>query len=491
MDERRKKILSLDFEATAAGRPPLAVDLDGTLVRTDLLHEAVLALIKTSPTALLQLPFWMLRGKAVVKQRVAELVPIDVAALPYDRELLEWLQAERASGRRIVLATAASRHYANAVANHLGVFDTVFASDESTNLAGVAKRELLVQTFGERRFVYAGNAQADLHVWSHSAGAVLVNASPMVCRRAESTTQVERRFPSHSGLQYKTWWRALRGQQWLKNLLVFVPLLMSHQFTDLSLILAAWAAFIAFSLVASGTYMLNDLLDLGADRSHPRKKARPFAAGQIPVKHGVLVLAALIAGGLGVSLVVSPWFFAATVSYLAITLMYSLSWKRVAVLDVCVLAMLYTLRVLAGGAAVSIAPSFWLLAFSLFVFLSLAILKRFVELTVVLGKTNDSVVSGRGYHPEDAGIMSSLGVASGVGAALVLALYVDSSTVAELYTRPWLIWLVCPLFLYWIARVWLKAHRGEVHDDPVVFALTDRVSLFVASLIASVFILAT
>jgi 4-hydroxybenzoate polyprenyltransferase len=266
---------------------------------------------------------------------------------------------------------------------------------------------------------------------------------------------------------------------------------MSHRIAEPGLLLAASLAFLAFSLLASGTYILNDLLDLRADRRHPRKRSRPFAAGHLQVRHGVLALVLLIAGGIAIATLVSPLFVAATVAYLFLTVSYSLWWKRIAVFDVFVLALLYTLRILAGAAAVTVVPSFWLLAFSMFVFLSLAVLKRFVELRAIGPQSMVGAAEGRGYLAGDVTVLSSLGVAAGVVAALVLALYVDNPGTHDLYTKPWLIWLVCPMFLYWISRTWLKAHRGEVHDDPVVFALTDRISLLIAALTAGVFYLAT
>lgn len=479
-----------DGDRDTAPSGPIVVDLDGTLVRTDLLHEAVIALARESPWSLFRLPFWLVRGKAVLKQRVAERVPLDAAALPYEPGLVEWLRAERSAGRRIVLATASNRLYAQAVADHLGVFDVIISSDARTNLAGRVKRDVLVEMYGERRITYVGNARPDLEVWPHCAGAVLVNASHSVSRRAAAATTIERTFESGPGSSPAAWWRGVRAQQWLKNLLVFVPLVMSHRIAEPGLLLAACLAFLAFSLVASGGYILNDLLDLGADRRHPRKLTRPFAAGELQAWHGVLAMALLLACGIAVAWAVSPLLAAVTACYLLLSVCYSLWWKRIAVLDVVLLALLYTLRILAGAAAVMVLPSFWLLAFSVFVFLSLAVLKRFVELRAVSARAADGTAAGRGYAAGDLVVVSSLGVACGVAAALVLALYVDSQGVRELYSRPWLIWLVCPIFLYWIGRTWLKAHRGEVHDDPVVFALKDRTSLLVAVVTAGVFYLA-
>ena len=472
------------------GRGPLAVDLDGTLVRTDLLHEAIVSLARVRPWTLIMLAFWSTKSKAIAKQRLAELVPIDAGALPYHIELIEWLRGQRDAGRTIILATGSNHVYAKAVADHIGLFDAILASDGQTDLAGRARSDLLVQLYGERCVSYAANAKSALQVWPHCASAVLVNATAHLSRRAAESTAIERVFVSNTGAPAAVWARGLRVQQWLKNLLVFVPLAMSHRIAELDLVVAACLAFLAFSLVASGTYILNDLFDLGADRRHPRKHLRPFAAGQLQIRHGVLAMVLAIAAGLAISTILS-WLFISTIAiYLFTTVCYSLRWKRIPVLDVFVLAALYTLRILAGAAAVMVVPSFWLLAFSMFVFLSLAILKRFVELNAAGRKSVDASLDGRGYVVGDEAVLSAMGVSAGVVAALVLALYVDSPGTHDLYSKPWMIWLVCPVFLYWISRIWLKAHRGDMHDDPVVFALTDKPSLLIGALTATVFYLA-
>lgn len=453
---------------------PLCVDLDGTLVRSDLLAEALFGLLATRPLDALRAPLWLLGGKARLKAEVARRVDLEVATLPYNEPLLEYLRAERAAGRRLVLATASPEKYARQVADHLGLFDEVVATDATTNVAGPRKAEVLAARFGEHGFDYAGNARPDLAVWRRARGAVLVDPEPGVEAAARGLVPVDAVI-SNGRATLVEYVKALRPHQWAKNVLVFVPLLGAHRVGELDLLAQALVAFFAFGLCASSVYLLNDLLDLPADRAHPRKRRRPFAAGTVPLLHGALLVPALLAGAFALALLLPPLFAAVLGLYYASTLAYSLWLKRVVLVDVMLLAALYTVRVLAGAAAVGLVPSFWLLAFSTFLFLSLAIAKRHAELTVLLHHGTEKS-RGRGYHASDLAALLSLGAAAGYMAVLVLALYINSDEVRELYSRPEVIWLLCPLLLYWVSRVWLGAHRGKLHDDPVVFALKDPIS---------------
>ncbi len=454
---------------------PLAVDLDGTLVRSDTLHEAALRALRDSPLALLKLPFWLWQGKAALKQRLAALASFDPAVLPYHQPLLDWLTAQRAQGRRLVLCTAADRSIADAIAAHLGIFDEVLASDGDTNLSGRRKAEALERRYGAGGFDYAGNAKVDLQVWRLARKAVVVNASGAVERKAKAVADVDRTFNSpRSGLAVLL--RALRVHQWAKNLLLFITPLAAHRVPDAALLLQLLLAFVAFSLCASAVYIGNDLLDLDSDRQHPRKKARPFAAGHLPVVFGVLLAPVLLMLALLCALQVGAAFTGWLALYFALTCAYSLSLKRLVLVDCLVLALLYTLRIIAGAAAVDIPLSFWLLAFSAFVFLSLAFVKRYAELGVHL-KHGRERAHGRGYLTSDAPLVQSLGIVSGYASALVLALYLNSDAVVLLYRTPELIWAAVPVHLFWISWVWLRAHRGQMHDDPLLFALRDRASL--------------
>lgn len=464
-----------------AAATPLCVDLDGTLLRSDLLYESLLALLRTRPWALLLLPFWLLRGKAYLKQRLAAAAALDVADLPYDERVLQLLRETPARPR--VLCTASDLRLAEAVARHTGVFEEVMASDGTRNLAGARKAAALVERFAERGFDYAGNGRVDLHVWQRARRAWVVNAPAALAADAAGHCEVEHHLQGHDAT-LRSWLRALRLHQWLKNLLVFLPLLAAHRFLEPGAVLAALAAFAAFGLCASGVYLLNDLLDLPADRRHPRKRSRPFAAGELPLLHGLLVAPLLTLAAFLLAAAVSPAFVAVLGLYLALTLAYSFWLKRVAMLDVVLLAALYTIRIVAGAAAIGSPLSFWLLAFSMFLFLSLAMLKRYTELAAMLGAGRSGAL-GRGYAVEDLPLIQSLGASSGYCAVLVLALYINSPESLVLYARPQVLWLICPLLLYWMSRVWVIAHRGGMNDDPVVFAVRDRVSQAVIALCAA------
>ncbi len=468
---------------------PLCVDLDGTLIRTDLLWESLVRLLKRNPLWLVVLPFWWWRGRAVLKRQIAARVEVDPATLPYHAAFLDFLRAQKAAGRVLVLATASDAELARRVAEHVGIFDDVLASDGATNLRGAAKLAKLTGRFGVRGFDYAGNSAVDLAVWRQAREAIVVNALASLARRAARLTQVNDRF-CHANSTVVEVLRAMRPYQWVKNLIIFVPLLTSHQLANLPLVFKALWAFAAFCLCASAVYVLNDLLDLEADRRHPAKRRRPFAAGDLPLPVGLGLVPLLLALGLGLAAALSPGFLGVVLLYLLLTTAYSCRLKQVALLDVFVLAGLYTLRLIAGHEATQVAYSAWLLMFSMFFFLSLALVKRFVEVAS-LRRQNQSATHGRGYLARDWELVASLGAGSGYLAVLVLALYVTSQEVRTLYRQPTLLLLVCPLLLYWISRVWLIAHRGEMHEDPVVFALKDRVSYLVGLLTLAVIWLAT
>jgi 4-hydroxybenzoate polyprenyltransferase len=440
-----------------------------------------------NPLAALLTPFWLLDGKARLKTEIARRTDIDIALLPYNKRLLDYLQQQRAAGRRLVLATASPARHANQVAEHLGLFDEVLATEDGINLSGAEKSRLLVESFGENGFDYAGNGRPDLAVWRHARRALLVDPEPGVTRAARNLVTVDTVI-ENGRPGFGDYLKALRIHQWAKNILVFVPLLGAHRIGETDLLVNAVIAFFAFSLCASSVYLLNDLLDLPADRAHPNKRQRPFAAGTVPLVHGVIMVPVLLLTAFALALLLPPLFVLVLGLYYLGTLSYSFWLKRVVLVDVLLLAGLYTLRVLAGAAAVEIVTSFWLLAFSVFLFLSLALAKRHAELKVLLlhgsGKTQ-----GRGYHASDLEALLSLGTASGYMAVLVLALYINSDEIQVLYSRPEVIWLLCPLLLYWISRVWLGAHRGKLHDDPVVFAMKDKVSRLVI-LIAVAIVLA-
>jgi 4-hydroxybenzoate polyprenyltransferase/phosphoserine phosphatase len=461
---------------------PVCVDLDGTLIRSDLLLESLVLLIKRNPLYLFLVPFWLLRGKAVLKDEIASRVSLNPAALPYNQEFLKWLQAQRAQGKSLWLCTAANRSLADRVAAHLEIFDGVLASDRTVNLAGSAKASQLVERFGEGGFDYCGNESRDLLIWQRARGAVVVHGNAKLEREAARLSNVVQSFPSRSR-PLKAMIRALRPHQWAKNVLIIVPLLAAHRVYDHSAVLAGLAAFVAFSLCASSVYLLNDLLDLEADRAHARKSKRPFAAGDLSILAGLVLAPCLLGAAILITAFLPPKFWLVLGTYYVLTCAYSFVLKGKVLIDALALAGLYTLRIIAGSAAVAVALSFWFLLFSVFLFLSLAFVKRFAELEA-LRRMQRLRAAGRGYHVEDLPLLQSLGTAAGYLSVLVLALYINSPDIQSLYSRPKLIWTLCVLMLYWVSRVWMLAQRGQMHDDPVVFALKDRQSLAIAVLAA-------
>lgn len=466
---------------------PLVIDLDGTLIHSDLLLESGLSYIKRHPLGLLSPVRWLASGKAHLKSRLAQSAPVDVSVLPYNKDVLELIRREKDQGRRIILATASHRSYADQIAEHLGLFDQVLASDGTTNLSAHRKRDALVAAFGEQGFDYAGNSNDDLPVWQSARRAYVVNSNGKISRRAHSHGNVESEIKREVRVS-KTWLKALRVHQWAKNALIFVPLLASHRVLEPQLLLNGLLAFLFFGLCASSVYVLNDLLDLEDDRHHKSKCHRPFASGALSIQSGLLAFPLLLIAGFAGSLALLPWKFTASLAaYYALTLAYSFWLKRRMAIDVIVLAMLYTSRMIAGTFAFGSWLTFWMLAFSMFIFLSLALVKRYAELREARAKGKSQKTRGRGYYPDDLEMIASLGAASGYLSVMVLALYIQDSSTAAMYHYPQLIWLACPLLLFWITRTWMLTHRGLMHDDPVVFAIKDRASLVIAACFALIF----
>ncbi|SAI67110.1 4-hydroxybenzoate polyprenyl transferase [Bordetella ansorpii] len=455
--------------------PPLVIDLDGTLIYTDTLHEGALRMLRDRPLQTLRIPVWLAEGKAALKQRLASGSLFDPATLPYNDELLDWMRGQRATGRMIVLCTAADRSLAQAVADHLGLFDEVMASDGALNLSGSNKAEALEQRFGRRGFDYAGNSSVDFAVWERARRAIVVNASTAVAAKASGQYQVERTFPPKPR-GVTAWRRVFRVHQWLKNLLLFVPLLAAHEWANADMVASLIVAFLAFSLCASSVYVANDLLDLESDRLHPRKRFRPFASGAVPVWMGVLLAPMLMLVSFAGGALVGGQFLKWLAVYFVLTCAYSWGLKRVMLVDCLTLALLYTLRIIAGAAAVGLGLTFWLLAFSVFLFLSLAFVKRYAELEAHR-KSGKQKLHGRGYHTDDASLIQTMGITSGYASVLVLALYLTSDTVLMLYRVPEMIWGAVPVMLFWVSWMWMQAHRGRMHDDPLVFAVKDPASL--------------
>ena len=477
--------MNLPAAAPVQAMPPLCVDLDGTLIKSDSLFDAACSFLRRQPLQCWKLVVWLSRGRAHLKAEVARHAPLNAARLPYNTQLLSYLQGERRAGRKIYLATGADGPLAERVAAHLGIFDGVLASDGATNLTSGKKLTRLKERFGA--FDYIGNSRADLPLLVAARHAMTAN--PTLGLRAGLRMRhiaVTRVFLDRPPF-LRTLFKAIRIHQWAKNLLVVAPLVFSHKLNPAG-IFAAVAAFFCFSLMASANYLVNDLLDIDSDRRHPSKRFRPFAAGNLSVAGGLALALTLFAAALAIL----PWLPAQFALWMAIyicsTMAYSLYLKRVALVDVMMLSGLYTLRLMAGGAATGTGISHWLVGFSIFLFLSLAMVKRFSELENLRSR-GLAATHGRGYLATDLEQVRSFGTSSATAAVLVFALYISRPDVTVLYQHPERLWLIVPLMLFWLYRVWLLGSRGEMDDDPVLFALRDRVSLLVGAgvLAAAVF----
>ncbi len=463
---------------------PLVVDLDGTLIHSDLLWESIVLFLKTNILRAWLLPFWLLAGKAGFKERLAREVELDPAALPYDPTVLALVAAERARGRVVVLATGAQRRFADQVAAHLGLFDLVLATGDGVNLTSHNKARRLAELYGAQGYDYIGNSRADLPVWLGCAHPVSVTHKPF--RLADGRATVHS-GSVRGGLAHALF-KALRPRQWLKNLLVFVPMLAGHAL-DLPALTASLVAFVAFSLCASSAYLLNDALDAQDDRVHPTKHKRPIASGALPLPLALAVSPLLALAALVLCAVTNPLLLVAVAVYFASTIAYSTWLKRLLMIDIVTLALLYSLRVLGGAAATGIPPSFWMLAFSFFIFLSLALLKRHSEL-INLHRQGKDKSRGRGYTTADKTPVGIMGINSAFVSVLIFMLYFNSGTVLELYPRPEWLAGILPLLVFWLGRLWVLSFRGQVNEDPVLYVSKDKASLVVVACCLALAVLA-
>lgn len=455
------------------------VDLDGTLVLTDLFFESILRLIKRNPLNIFRVIFWIIQGRATAKEKIALAVDIDAANLPYEPTLTKFLHQCKAEGRRLILATASHRLYADKIAAHLGFFDQVLATDSTNNLKGKRKLAAIRALIGGAPFAYCGNSAADRPIWAEAAQNILVNAPRRDVAIAKRQQKAEQVIVSGRTVP-RAFLKEMRVHQYAKNALIFVPLFTSHNYQDAAALWTVFLAFVCFSLCASGVYFLNDLLDLESDRQHANKRFRPLASGDLPIPLGVAGAVCLPVAAFGITgAFLSIEFLAVLAGYFALTNAYSFFLKRVSTADVMTLAVLYTLRVVAGSAAAGIALSSWLMAFSIFVFVSLAYLKRYIEVAALSDGADKA--HGRGYSAADSETMFSLGTANITASVLVLALYINTEEVVSLYSSPAILWLLCLLMLYWGNRIWVGARRGKITEDPVVFAIKDRVSQMVGA----------
>jgi 4-hydroxybenzoate polyprenyltransferase len=456
---------------------PVVVDLDGTLINTDLLYEAAILLFKKNPIYIFKCLLWLLKGKVFFKNEIFKRVHLQYQLLPYNTEVINFLQQEFADGRKIVLATASPLACAAEIAKVQPFFSQVYGTDNAINLKGTNKLQLLVKEFGKGNFDYIGNAKPDLVIFAASRYAYLVNASSGVERSAKKLNNLKNVWGS-AGATIKDYIKAIRAYQWIKNLLLFVPLITSHSLQSFNLLTVSFFAFLTFGLVASAGYLLNDLLDIASDRRHPRKQFRPVASGKITVVNALLIAIMFLAGGLIFAATINIYFFVVLLLYFFTSFSYSIFLKKIVLYDVFILALLYSIRVIAGAVVINVALSFWLIAFSTFMFLSLAFVKRYSELMQV-GDASDLKNRGRGYAVEDLNLLQIMGVASGFLAVVVFSLYINSPEVTQLYSKPKILWAISFLFLFWVSRVWLFTTRGKMTDDPIVFAIKDASSYII------------
>lgn len=467
---------------------PLCVDLDGTLIKTDTLYESILLLISKNILLIFILPFWLSKGKAYFKSMLAKHCVPDATKLPYRTEVLEYIQQRKNTGCEICLVTAANENIAKSVYEFTGIFDSYHGSNESTNLKGASKAKLLCAKYGDKQFDYIGDSRSDLIIWQHCRKPIitgkLVN-NRFINQKLKNSACIDSKYHSNHAIFIL---KSLRIHQWIKNTLIFIPLISSLTIFRFEYLISALYAFMSFSLIASAIYLVNDMLDIENDRYHTTKMNRPFANGDMNIIEGVIIVPVLILASLLIAINMLPLAFLMTLlTYLAITIMYSIFFKKIVLVDVITLSFLYTMRIISGAFATGINLSFWLLAFSMFLFTSLAILKRYSELQRIY-TTGDERPGGRGYKASDIRILQSMGITSGYLSVLVFALYINSPSISELYINPEFMWIICPLLLYWIGRMWMQGERGNIVEDPVIFAAKDKYT-YLVFILSSVFIL--
>lgn len=469
---------------------PLVVELDGTLSKANSTAEAMVMALLRRPSDFFGILAAFAKGRRAVAEHLTRLGYVDAESLPLRRDFLDYLQRERANGRELHLAASAMQPVADAVAARLGIFGSARGSENGVELRGDAKLHHLQQRFPDG-FSYAGGGADDIPVWRGATSIVTVGASPATQRTAARLgPPIEREFPP-ARRSLRDWIRALRLHQWSKNLLLFVPLLLAHKYGDLAAFMQVAAAFVAFGCVASGTYLINDLSDLKADRAHPTKRFRLVARGDLGAMPALLLALVLIAGGLIGGAVLGLGFAGLLVLYVAMTLAYSLHLKTVPIFDAFLLGSLYTLRILMGSVVIHVTNSPWLLSFTMFSFFSLSLAKRHLEIARATEAGVTGKLPGRGYVASDAPLTLSFGVSASLCAILILFFYVTNDAYStNLYAHPHWLWLIGVWVFLWFARIWLLTHRGELNDDPVLFAVRDPLSYVLGLLVAGTFVMA-
>lgn len=465
---------------------PLFVDLDGTLIHTDLLFEACLTFLKRNPLNIILLTLWIFQGKVFLKHKLSQRISVNVETLPYNYELIDFLKKQRTLGRKLYLATASHQTHAISIANYLNIFDGVLASNSNVNMKG--KNKLSACQKLSEKFSYAGNDTVDFILFNKAYESYLVNPTSAASRLAKKRPVTNIFNKPRNSL--KIFVQAMRVHQWLKNLLIFVPIVVSTQYLVPNDWLKALIGFFLLSFVASSTYILNDLLDIESDRAHPRKKIRPIPSGLLSIPQAIfLSISLFVIAVIGALVLTNIAFQLSLLAYLVLTLLYTFLLKTYVIADVISLASLFTIRIIAGAMVISVELSFWLLAFSMFTFFSLALIKRCAELKL-LSKVNKEKSSGRDYLVEDYDLMQTFGVTSAFISLLLMAFYVDEAMKNGVYSLPNLLWATLPAFAYWFLRMWLKTNRGEMHDDPIVFSLKNKGSIVTIAFIVVISLLA-
>lgn len=455
---------------------PLFVDLDGTYTKSDFLFESFILAFKNNPLIVIHCFFWILKGLSVLKDELSKIADVNTTTLPLNEEFLTYLKQEKRKGREIYLATASNEKYAKQIVENSEIFDSYISSSAQVNLKGKHKLNKIKQL--SSRFAYAGNDAIDFAIFDEAEEKILVNPSRAALKKSVNKP-VDLIFDMNKASS-KTWLKQIRIHQWLKNLLIIVPLIVSGRFLDVQNAMTILLAFISFSFLASATYIFNDLLDLESDRGHTRKKNRPLASGAISIKDGIVAASILFILSTSIAVYLGFNFSIVLVAYLVLTLFYSFKVKQYVGLDVVCLALLYTVRIIAGAAAIHVLVSFWLLAFSIFIFLSLALVKRCSEIQSMNAEGKHRA-KGRDYTIDDYTILQSFGASSAMLAVLMFCFYINNNVLTNQYQQPDILWLIVPALSYWLMRIWIKTQRAEMHDDPIVFSLRDRGSLITIS----------
>ncbi len=467
----------------------LFVDLDGTLIKSDLLFECLVPIIKNYFYAIFLAPFWLLKGKAYLKDKFSDLVSINPEILPYNNNVLEYIRKEKENGSKIILATASNIKLAKSISDYLGIFDDVIASSKEENLKGknkLNKIKLYIKNNNiNKEFSYLGDSEADVKIFNETNIPIVVgnkNVFNKIKSKNDKTTFVD----GENDFSLKKFFKMIRTYQWVKNFLIFLPLILAHKFLDVNLLLKALVAFFSFSFLASSVYIINDIMDVESDRIHPSKKNRPIASGAVKISSALKVAFILMPLSFIISIFLGKEFLFVLLTYFITTSCYSFYLKKIMLVDILILSLLYTVRIFAGGVALNIYLSPWLFMFSLFFFFSLACAKRYSELYAVRNNLQDEI-KGRGYQAQDLEQIQIFGSSSGYIAILIFALYIQSDISMKLYKTPSFFWALCPIMLYWISRVWLLSHRGQMTQDPIIFALKDKVSYVVLILSIIIF----